>query len=1057
MAVAMHQAVPVPLAEPHSSNTRCRSPEQSTIQTISDLLQDSLRKFSGSSCVGYPATSRGKGDFVYHTFEELNTYVNEAAWKYEEAGLVPEVTLPSQTEVVALLAPSNLEYVVSVFALSRMGFAVLLLSNRLAPEAYVNLLKETKCTKLITNPVYTTITQHITSLCTTTCFEIVKQAQFDNSNSINPPFPPVYFPDASRRIAFIVHSSGSTGLPKPIFQTHRSCLSNYSSGIPYRAFVTLPLFHNHGLSTLMRAICAGKQVAMYNSNLPLSGSSLIEALAATDPESFHCVPYALKLLAESSEGIQALRKCKLVLYGGSSCPDDLGDQLVEHGVYLVGHYGATEMGQLMTSFRSPSDNAWNYMRPLASAKQYLRMVPTGEGTFECVVLEGLPSKVLSNSDDPPNSYHTRDTFVPHPTMPDAWKYLGRLDDRVTLVNGEKVLPVPYEHYIRQNELVEEAVIFGVGRAVPGLLIIPSVKAASVTRSELLRILSPDVQVANSKAEAFGRVPLEMVRILDAGTQYPRTDKGTVIRARLYSQFSELIDATYAAFEAPRTPLEGQELLILDEPQLREYLLGLSSNRFGLTTLEVSTDFFEVGIDSLQATTIRAQIMREIDLGGKVPGLNVVFEFPSIDLLAKHLHFLRSDELVLEDSEDLIMSRLIEKYSEFPTRVPGTLEPSEQTMIITGTTGSLGAHMLSQAVRIHNVKKIYCLVRASSLQNAQDRLTSTLQSKGLPPLRSEGWGKVVCVPSDLSQPTLGLDAEILEELRNTLTVVIHSAWAVNFNMGVRSFESHHIRGTYNLLNLCLSTNTVKPSRLFFCSSISAAAGTPIPARVSETFIENPAHVQPIGYARSKYVTEHIIRAASEKTGLCAEVLRLGQIIGDTGKGIWNLTEAIPLMIRTAHVFGALPSLNENPSWMPVDKMAGACLELSGITSNHGREISEATVVHNQPTVYQVQNTKTFHWTQDLLPALKLAGLDFDVVSQREWVARLRNSESDPVKNPTIKLLDFFATKYDNDNPGREGLIFETKATEQASESVRAGFDVIRSGLVEKMVAWWNTQW
>jgi hypothetical protein len=114
---------------------------------------------------------------------------------------------------------------------------------------------------------------------------------------------------------------------------------------------------------------------------------------------------------------------------------------------------STETGQLMTSFRDTGDSGWNYMRPFPVTKPFIRMVPQGAKTFECVVLDGLPSKTTSNSDDPPNSYHTRDTFTPHSTMPDAWRYLGRLDDRITLVNGEKVLPIPYEHTIRQHDLV----------------------------------------------------------------------------------------------------------------------------------------------------------------------------------------------------------------------------------------------------------------------------------------------------------------------------------------------------------------------------------------------------------------------------------------------------------------------------------------------------------------------------------------------------------------------------------------------------------------------------
>src|SRR5687767_11694712 len=172
---------------------------------------------------------------------------------------------------------------------------------------------------------------------------------------------------------------------------------------------------------------------------------------------------------------------------------------------------STEMGQLMTSQRDPeTDKAWNYVRPLAKTNPYLFFDEITSGIFECVVLDGLSTKTTFNSDDPPNSFRTRDTFVKHPTTPDAWKYLGRLDDRVTLVNGEKVLPVPYEHRIRQNDLVQECLVFGVGRAFPGVLIIPSAHAEDKTPEELLELLWPSVEEANEKAEKFGHVSREMV-------------------------------------------------------------------------------------------------------------------------------------------------------------------------------------------------------------------------------------------------------------------------------------------------------------------------------------------------------------------------------------------------------------------------------------------------------------------------------------------------------------------------------------------------------------------
>lgn len=201
------------------------------------------------------------------------------------------------------------------------------------------------------------------------------------------------------------------------------------------------------------------------------------------------------------------------------------------------------------------------------------------------------------------------------------------------------------------------------------------------------------------------------------------------------------------------------------------------------------------------------------------------------------------------------------------------------------------------------------MRASSPTTAKGRVQTTLASKRLTHFTEEESEKVQCVPADLSKRDFCLDCNTLEDILRSLTVVIHAAWAVNFNLGVRSFESHHISGTYNLLNACLQTRTVDPARLYFCSSISAAAGTPLPATIAETYIEDFTHAQGMGYARSKLVTEHIVKAAAEKTGMCARVLRIGQIVGDTEFGIWNTTEAIPLMLQSAATIGALPALQE----------------------------------------------------------------------------------------------------------------------------------------------------
>lgn len=185
--------------------------------------------------------------------------------------------------------------------------------------------------------------------------------------------------------------------------------------------------------------------------------------------------------------------------------------------------------------------------------------------------------------------------------------------------------------------------------------------------------------------------------------------------------------------------------------------------------------------------------------------------------------------------------------------------------------------------------------------------SSLRLRGV--FNSAVTDKAVCLPGDLSQESLGLDTSTLEVLRSNLTVVIHSAWMVNFNVSLGSFERSHIAGVHNMIKLCLRVPFHEPARLFFVSSISAAAGTPIPATILETHIEDLHYAQNMGYARSKLVAEHILRAAAKNTGMHARVLRTGQLMGDAQNGLWNATEAIPLMIQSATTIGALPMLDE----------------------------------------------------------------------------------------------------------------------------------------------------
>lgn len=311
-------------------------------------------------------------------------------------------------------------------------------------------------------------------------------------------------------------------------------------------------------------------------------------------------------------------------------------------------------------------------------------------------------------------------------------------------------------------------------------------------------------------------------------------------------------------------------------------------------------------------------------------------------------------------------------------------------VLTGATGSLGAHLLAQLVSLSRVTRVYCLVRATSNDKAHSRFVQSLQHRGLLPL---DLNKVTCLASDLSNPQLGLNQN-LNEIAHTVTSIYHCAWTVNFNQRLETFEPE-IASVFHLLNLCTKSHR-QPARFLFFSSISATAriqADPIPELPSVSL----HNAQPTGYARAKQVAENICVRAGTAANVPVGILRIGQIIGDTKFGIWNPSEAVPLMLRSANTVGALPALDQVVRWLPVDVVARVSIEIaySDILQNPGA------------SVLNIVNPHGLHWTTDLLRMLRQAGLDFDTVESAEWLVRLRASNTDVVVNPTMKLLGYFA--------------------------------------------------
>ncbi|ETS75564.1 hypothetical protein PFICI_12508 [Pestalotiopsis fici W106-1] len=1003
-----------------SATTQHIEIDDSSLQTVDALVRSRATAFPHVPIVSYPTTGV---DYVDYTFQQLDVFAYRTA-KHLESSIPTRTSSNTKRTVVAMMGPSNLEYLITMMALMKAGHTILFLSTRIPAIAVESLVKTTGVTYMIADPKYlqtaATVKEQLPDLQVLdmpkrNIFEFPVEVHVDTQmdGALDPSVE-------TNEIVYIIHSSGSTGLPKPIYQVQSAALSNYASNMDMKAFITLPLYHNHGICNLYRAMWCRKSIHLYNADLPLTSDLLIKIMRKHKFEIFYGVPYALKLLAETPEGLDLLAQLKTVMYGGSACPDDLGNLLVDHGVNLISHYGATEVGQLMTSFRPAGDKAWNYVRENEKLSPFLFWMPQGPNLFECCVREGWPAKTATNMED--GSYRTKDLFEPHPTVPRAWKYIARLDDTIVLVNGEKFNPVATEGTIRSSKLVTETVIFGAQQPYLGALIVPSQATVGKSPAEVLDAIWPVVESAQEGNDSFAKLSKEMIVILPHGTDYPRTDKGSVIRQAFYKTFSKEIETAYDISNS-----SSEDARVMSSEELRQHLRSLVVKTLPDVQFDDDTDFFGLGLDSLQAIQIRSGVMRSVKTANKVTQ-NVVFDHPSISKLAAYLLGETSASSDSDGSLEAEMQALVEKYGDFAPQP----QVGGHSVVVTGATGSLGAHIVAKLVKDPTVEKVYCLVRAKDTASALKRtVESMMLRKVYHDLSLSERRKIVSYPSDFSHADLGLDAAAYREISSSLRAVIHSAWSVNFNLKLSSFERDNIAGVKNLINLCQ-----KGAAAFnFCSSVSAVARHPDADGPVPEIAPKPEWAQGMGYAQSKSVAETLCAKAGEQAGIPVRVLRIGQIVADTAHGVWNATEGVPMVIQTALTVGALPRLREDPSWLPVDVVA--------------QGVAEISLSHAQNAFTNVTNHKTFSWQNDLLPALREAGLKFEEVEPKEWVRRLRASNPDPVLNPPIKLVEFFAGKYDKDEfaPSKQ---YSTSTARSISSSLDQGW-TLDQDFVKKFVS------
>jgi acyl-coenzyme A synthetase/AMP-(fatty) acid ligase len=226
--------------------------------------------------------------------------------------------------------------------LGRLGYTIFILSPRLPVTACVNLLQDADANSLLYAPQFLDLATKTSNELPLKLIPILTRDQYDVPNDSTPPFQRHGIDGEKENLKKLImmHSSGSTGLPRPIHYTHKRLLATMLTAQNLIAFQSVPLFHAHGFISFIQAIYKRKCIYLFNGHVPQTHDTVTAAIRAASPEIVWTVPYVLKLLCEKRDGIEALKRCKVVSCSGSRCPDELGDLVVKEGIHFGTAFGA---------------------------------------------------------------------------------------------------------------------------------------------------------------------------------------------------------------------------------------------------------------------------------------------------------------------------------------------------------------------------------------------------------------------------------------------------------------------------------------------------------------------------------------------------------------------------------------------------------------------------------------------------------------------------------------------------------------------------------------------